>query len=116
MRVCEEQLIRALRQGKAWKGKNTECSSDGTVTLFGNTIATKTPMGWRFNLCGWNAPTTRSRINAIRDMLGLPGIRRDKGGLYLAHYEPRMTPAERRAHRELHHELYAELPTNGWFE
>lgn len=76
MRKIEEQMIAAIKAGKNWYKDNTQVSvaarEDGatitSVYLHGNLIAQTGVDGghhWGFCFCGWNTPTTRSRINAI---------------------------------------------------
>lgn len=81
MRVIEAKMIAAVLTGSSMKSGNTEVTTrtreDGaritTVYLHGNMIAQNGIFGWGFKLCGWNTPTTRSRINALRSALEIPG-------------------------------------------
>ena len=82
MRVIEAKMIAAVLTGSSMKSGNTEVVTrtreDGaritTVYLHGNLIAQNGTTGWGFRLAGWNTPTTRSRINALRRALQIPGI------------------------------------------
>lgn len=73
MRKIEKQMIEAIRAGREFKSGNTRVDvrtrGDGeTVTsvyLHDNLIAQHSLTGWGFKLCGWDTPTTRSRINTI---------------------------------------------------
>lgn len=77
MRKIEQAMCRAILTGTDWKLDNTEVrhlkdGSDGfnptcLVYLHGHLIAERqlSDGTWRYNLCGWNTPTTRSRINTI---------------------------------------------------
>lgn len=82
MRVIEAKMVEAVRTGSSMKSGNTEVITrtreDGaritTVYLHGNMIAQNgTIAGWRFRLAGWNTPTTRSRINALLQVLEVSG-------------------------------------------
>ncbi len=77
MRKIEREMLVAIKRGKNWESGNTEVrhykgtdSATGIntteVLLHGNTIASHTDgYDWYYNLCGWNTPTTRSRISSI---------------------------------------------------
>lgn len=72
-RKIEEQLIEAIREGKAFSGGNTVIRKDGNAwiaELHGNYIAEWGPDGTFFTWAGWITPTTRSRLNAIAEGLG----------------------------------------------
>ena len=81
MRKIEARMIAAVLTGGNMRSGNTEVdtwtSRDGarvtTVYLHGNRIAQNAGSGWRFRLGGWNTPTTRSRLNALRSALEIPG-------------------------------------------
>lgn len=82
MRKIEAKMVAAVLTGGHMKSGNTEVTTrtreDGaritTVYLHGSMIAQNgTIAGWRFRLAGWNTPTTRSRINALRSALEIPG-------------------------------------------
>lgn len=53
-----------------------------TVYLHGNLIAQYSNGKWGFKMCGWNTPTTRSRINAIAHEWRRAGVCMRKGVLY----------------------------------
>lgn len=107
MRKIEQQMIEAINTqrsnavGKAsgntqtWNQDNTlvrtSVREDGAITttvyLHGNLIAQKSGVlneNWGFKMCGWNTPTTRSRINAIASEFGQSGVCQSKGKLYSA--------------------------------
>ena len=77
MRKIEKGMISAIQSGKGFTQGNTavlwnESRKAFYVSLFGNTIARgEIPWdgnGFRItavNLCGWNKPTTRSRLRAL---------------------------------------------------
>lgn len=82
MRVIEAKMAAAALTGSSMRSGNTEVTTrtreDGaritTVYLHGNMIAQNgTLAGWGFRLAGWNTPTTRSRVNALLQGLGVPG-------------------------------------------
>jgi len=74
MRKTEERMLRAIRTCRQWRGKNTKVLVDSGpgwgVYLHGNRIAWGL---WLFgevkvagaSLCGWDTPTTRSRLSAL---------------------------------------------------
>lgn len=53
-----------------------------SVYLHNNLIAQNSGNGWAFKLCGWNTPTTKSRINALASANGLHGVHQSNGVLY----------------------------------
>ena len=67
MRQIEKDMLAAIaRKDQSWNQANTAVYIVGDcveVFLHGHLIAARD--GWRFNLCGWNTPTTRSRLNAL---------------------------------------------------
>lgn len=81
MRKIELQMIEAIRAQRAFKLDNTEVTvhtrEDGvrvtTVYLHGNMISQNGVTGWGVKLSGWNTPTTRSRVNAILQAIGVQG-------------------------------------------
>lgn len=86
--MCVKNAVANL---KPFRGNNTECKfvnheNDDNYTfqvvLHGHDIFAITrkcgTTHYRFSTCGWDTPTTRSRLNACADGLGLPlcfGIR-----------------------------------------
>jgi hypothetical protein len=77
MRKIEQEMNRALRNRETlWKA-NTSVSYDtdglAIVRLHGNIIAYETEACWFVSLSGWNTPTTRSRLNALAQVIGEPG-------------------------------------------
>lgn len=72
MKRIEQAMLAAILKRKPMRKGNTEVViSDGgskvSVFLHGNKIyMASTTEGWAwFSLCGWNTPTTRSRLNAL---------------------------------------------------
>lgn len=69
MRQIEKSMLAAIRSGRSWKQDNTEVITDKGVSrvyLHGNLIAdVQHGRVVAFSLCGWNTPTTRSRLNAL---------------------------------------------------
>ncbi len=106
----EQAMIAAIKAGKEWKRANTYVLSGSNtyVRLHGNVIARRIDGGpWEFNLCGWNTPTTRSRINAIAREFGRQPVQQYRG-------EPTVTvqdPDEKNYRRIVR----IALPTEGWF-
>ena len=65
MRKITEQAVNALANGIKFSSGNTAVR-DGKVFLHGNNIVSMTGLGSiDINLCGWNTPTTRERINGV---------------------------------------------------
>lgn len=75
MRKIEQAMCAAIKARKNWRQNNTEVVvSDGgskvAVYLHGNKIYMESAEGWAwFSLCGWNTPTTRSRLSALGIMV-----------------------------------------------
>ena len=68
MRKIESKVVRAFIWHRPAHEGNTH--TDGyNLYLHGNKIAKYEDGHYWFNLCGWNTPTTRSRINALFDLL-----------------------------------------------
>lgn len=74
MRMIERKMLAAIHERKDWHLDNTEvqcvslpaCNIDKVfVRLHGNTIAMITPTEVDVCDCGWQTPTTKSRLNAI---------------------------------------------------
>ncbi len=89
MRKIEQQMIAAIKTGRAFSLGNTRVTvnkreDSATITsvyLHDNLIAQNGADGtWGFKLCGWDTPTTRSRVNAIMRAVceGNPGVHRVK--------------------------------------
>lgn len=87
MRKIEKEMIAAIRAGADRKLGNTEVRNEGgfsSVYLHGSLIAREmADKSWKFNLCGWNTPTTRSRLNALAREFGRPGVYNTAGKPYL---------------------------------
>ena len=73
MRSITNKAIQAFKSARNFRNGNTEVQSHNDAThlfLHGNAIACHIDgEGLSINLCGWNTPTTRERLN------GLPGVR-----------------------------------------
>lgn len=73
MRQIEKDMVQFISRGVpgVWQQANTKVDITGPcveVYLHGHLIAARdnaSDKGWRWNLCGWNTPTTRSRLNAL---------------------------------------------------
>jgi hypothetical protein len=82
MRKIEQQMLDAIRERKDWRCGNTEVQVTFfphgersieriNVLLHGNPIAQVTQDCVSVCDCGWQTPTTKSRLNAIlRDLCG----------------------------------------------
>ena len=73
MRKIERQMQAAIATRTDWKKSNTSVSVDSegftSVRLHGNRIAEIAPDGdIILSSCGWDTPTTKSRLNAIVDV------------------------------------------------
>ena len=75
MRKIERQMQSAccdLENGKSWKSSNTRVEKDDegntSIYLHNNRIGYVTQFGdITLSSCGWDTPTTKSRLNAILD-------------------------------------------------
>ena len=99
-RKIEDAMIQAIVSRKKWSGGNTvvepERRQDGKplarVLLHGNHIATigysdaEVPRNVSICLCGWNTPTTRSRLSAIIRALADPYDFATEGAKFRARY------------------------------
>lgn len=80
MRKIEEKLVRAVRDWKSFHLDNTDfrivSHRKGEIYLHNNCIAKVVKHPWpicgktyiyinEISLCGWNTPTTRSRLRAL---------------------------------------------------
>lgn len=69
MREIEKQMNAAISARRNFKRGNTEVEvSNGSIFIYlhGNCICQVAPGGGRrFKSCGWDTPTTRSRLNAL---------------------------------------------------
>lgn len=93
MRKITADIQNAIRTNTPFKGANTEITvrtrEDGqivtSVFFHGSLIAQNGFAGWGFCFRGYTTPTTRDRINAVRQGLGLPRVSltqfRDAGAL-----------------------------------
>lgn len=76
MRKIESQMNAAISAGADWKSANTAVvNEDGVskVLLYGNKIAEVGDGFIRLFDGGWQSVTTKSRLNAILSVHGLPG-------------------------------------------
>lgn len=71
MKRIEETMLEAIKAGKAKCIDNTTVTSDGAVYLHGNKIAqyNKDDNTLRLDHCGWHTITTRSRLDALCELL-----------------------------------------------
>jgi len=72
MRKIEQEMQTAIRNRTDWKKSNTSVDVDSegftSVRLHGNRIAEIEPNGdIILSSCGWDTPTTKSRLNAVLD-------------------------------------------------
>ena len=74
MRKIESQMNRAIRTKSDWSSSNTQVSYNSNsncsqVRLHGHHIATfcHETRAVKFDSCGWQSVTTKSRLNAILD-------------------------------------------------
>lgn len=69
MKVIEQKMIQAIKQGKPFSQSNTDVvvSESGAILvyLFNNLIAEIYDSKLNVTFAGWATPTTRSRLNAI---------------------------------------------------
>lgn len=68
MRVIEEKMLAALRNGRNLNGNNTTVNHENGnsyVYLFGNLIYKVVNGKAYFSFAGWNTTTTRSRLRAL---------------------------------------------------
>jgi len=91
MRKITKQAVAAFLNKEEFAKDNTQVSYDpiedlSIMRLYGNLIAKKHWKGsenlW-INLCGWNTPTTRERLNGFPNV----SIHTKKGTPYLNGYE-----------------------------
>jgi hypothetical protein len=99
-RKIENAMVGAIVRREKWSGGNTivepERRQDGKplarVLLHGNHIATigytdaEVPYNVSVCLCGWNTPTTRSRLSAIIQALATPYDKITNGEQFRARY------------------------------
>lgn len=75
MHKIERNIVNAILAGQSGQyGNSRVLTVDDTTALYlhENLIAVVTPGCVKVDLCGWPTVTTRSRINAVLDCLGLP--------------------------------------------
>lgn len=93
MRIIERQMLAAILDYRDWKSANTSVGvtyfahADRpidriNVYLHGNHIAQITPDSVSICDCGWQTPTTKSRLNAILHELCGAGIYQKQGKWY----------------------------------
>lgn len=79
MRKITQSMVEALSSGLNFSSGNTVVS-DGKVYLHGNNIVSVTGLGSiDINLCGWNTPTTRERINGVLRHYRMGGVSTKNG-------------------------------------
>ncbi len=87
-RKIHTAIVNAIKAGTTLSRQNTlitvNTREDGaritSVYLHGNLIAQNGKDGqWVFKFAGWLTPTTRDRINAVREAVGLPSVSIRKG-------------------------------------
>ena len=71
MRRIEEQMLATIKTGKARSLGNTMVTDGGAVYLHGNKIAQYSALDntLRLDACGWFTMTTRSRLDALCELL-----------------------------------------------
>lgn len=83
MRKITSKAIKAFQQGKNFRDGNTVVNQrigGVELVLHGNVIAKNIDgEGLSINLCGWNTPTTRERLNGLPNV----SINTKKGQAYL---------------------------------
>jgi hypothetical protein len=88
MRKIEKEMCAAIKARKeCWQKDNTWVYCRGNriiVRLHGNMIAEiRTDLkAVHYSHCGWPTVTTKSRLNAIANLLGTPGFCQRKGQWY----------------------------------
>ena len=68
MRKVEQLMLEAIRDNRNFSSKNTKVRNRHGVSyvyLFKHRIAIISSNKRKFNMCGWNTVTTRSRLNAL---------------------------------------------------
>ena len=92
MRQIEKQMNFALSNKGNWSKSNTqveynESTNSSTVKLHGNSIATfdHNLKAVKLSSCGWETPTTKSRLNAILKEVNqdAASFKRSLSGLFL---------------------------------
>ena len=71
MRKIEKTMLEAVKAGKAKCIGNTMVTADGAVYLHGNKIAQYNALDntLRLDHCDWHTTTTRSRLDALCELL-----------------------------------------------
>lgn len=111
MRKIEQQMIAAINERRDWRLDNTEVQcinfphGDTTidriyVRLHGSTIAIIDPNNIDVSDCGWQTPTTKSRLNALLHTYCGAGIYQ-KNHTWYAHAEGETDWEIRRGSRQL---------------
>lgn len=99
MRKIEQALTAAIKAGESFRSGSTRYDArTGTVHLCTTAIAQREGAGWKFNLGGFNTPTTRSRLNAIASAQGLNPVGTCRGTPYVRAFDRKVT-----------------VPVDGWF-
>jgi hypothetical protein len=84
MRAITSKASAAFNSGRKFRDTNTAVTVDDqgiTLLLHGNPIARRNLYGGRLeiNLCDWNTPTTRERLNGLSGV----SVNTRKGGVFL---------------------------------
>jgi len=80
MRIIERTMTKAFKEGRPLKRGNDEVQIQSMITkealyrLHGNLIAVKTGSTLELRDAGYRTSTTKSRINAIATVYGLPHL------------------------------------------
>jgi hypothetical protein len=85
MRKIEVEMLQAVCERRSWRSANTRVEVISfahsnppldrvNVYLHDNLIACVTPKSVTINDCGWQSPTTKSRLNALLSELCNVGI------------------------------------------
>lgn len=80
--ITVPRLVKGFDNTRIETGQREDGAIVTSVYLHNNLIAQNSGKGWGFKLCGWNTPTTKSRINALASANGLHGVHQKKGVLY----------------------------------
>ena len=82
MRKITKQAVIAFEGDRSFLSGNTQVRKNNGVTellLHGHTIAKKEDGDLWINLCGWNTPTTRERLNGLSNV----AVRTKAGSVFL---------------------------------
>jgi hypothetical protein len=82
MRKIPEKRVRAFKNDRGFLSGNTQVRKSNERTemlLHGHIIAKKEDGDLWINLCGWNTPTTRERLNGLPNV----SVRTKAGSVFL---------------------------------